>query len=110
MTACRDNPAAEFAALVSDQPASEPTDSIYAGLDDADAFALALHFAGGGRLGVPDSYQAGDTTQPDENAPRRPRPDKSQGAHRPAPRDPATLFADRVLGVINYPPRRWRDL
>jgi hypothetical protein len=103
----------QFASLLlgDTEPAGhKDPDDVYAGLDPADQFALALHFAQGGRLGVPDDFEASDTTQPDPDAPRAPRPDRSQGRHSaPAP-DPANLFADRVLDRLNYPPARWRDL
>jgi hypothetical protein len=85
-------------------------DDIYAGLDDADQFALALHFALGGRLGVPDDFEADDTAEPDPNAPRAPRPDRSQGPHRAPPPDPAIEFGQRLLAAIDYPHARWRGI
>jgi hypothetical protein len=91
-------------------PAHKGPDDVYAGLDDADQFALAVHFAQGGRLGVPDDYEPGELTRDDENTPRAPRPDRSQGRHAPPAPDPANLFAARVLDRLNYPPARWRDL
>jgi hypothetical protein len=111
MTAYLDDPAAEFAALLSAQPASDPTDSIYERLEPADQFALVLHLAGGGRLGVPDGFEAGDSTQPDPDAPRAPRLDKSQGRRTtPLEADPAVAFGQRVIDALDGRPGRWRDL
>ena len=110
MTAYLDDPAAEFAALLGHEPAGT-TDDLYAGLEPEDAFALVVHLAQGGKLGVPDDYEGVDTAQPDPDATRAPRPDPSQGRRHTRPeRDPAVEFGNRIADAIDYPHARWRGI
>jgi hypothetical protein len=105
------DPWRQFAALLigSDHDPSPDADDLYAGLSEPDAFALALHLAAGGTLGVPDDYQPDATSEPEENAPRAPRPDKSQGRHARPERDPRSEFGNLITDALNRPyPSRWR--
>ena len=116
------DPCHEFASLlIGDyEPPPHPTAGPYDNMAPEDAFGLAVAIASG-RLPVPDDDldppPAGHK-EPSEHRdgaghkeqPRAPRPDKSQGAHRPPPPDPADAFGARVLDRLNYPPARWRDL
>jgi hypothetical protein len=103
----------EFAALLLGDDFEPPDagDGLYAGMDEASSWELALRLAVGGAaaLGVPDD-DLGPPPADHKGGPRRPKPDRSQGRHAPPPPDPAGLFADRVLDRLNYPPARWRDI
>ena len=72
----------------------DPTPDVYDGLDEGEAFGLALLLAAGGTLGVPDDYD--DTPTPDPDAARRPEPDPSQG--KGWPRLPPTRRPRSVTG------------
>jgi hypothetical protein len=89
-------------------PGTDPTPD--EGLDPADEFGLAVLLAMGERMGVPPDYDPDSPAELDLDAPRAPRPDKSQGRRTtPAP-DPATAFGAAIIDAINDPRGRWRGI
>jgi hypothetical protein len=84
-------------------------DGLYDGLLPEDQFVLALRLAAGDTLGVPPDYSPDPT--PDPDAPRPPKPDRSQGRRTSSVRDPAAEFGNRIIDAIDRPyPSRWRGI